>query len=214
MTNLTVAVKDYFKEYTVEDIYDEETKLLFILESPHTQEIKYGYPVAGNSGLEMTKFIYEPKHQKPLGKLVANKEEYKANYNNLEKFGLLNVSPAPMQEQALKKKDLTKSEFDVLEILEKLRVNYKAKRHQKQEWNLVKEIVLNNFKQRLVTALKDHPQINYLVPCGRFATSYLDLIDDPVVDSKEVIADIPHPSFNQWQRYELMDKLEHVLNKI
>ncbi|GAB6100518.1 hypothetical protein JCM16358_23970 [Halanaerocella petrolearia] len=214
MTNIELAARDYLKKYKVDDIYYCETEILFILESPHTQEVKHGYPVAGNSGVEMAHYIYNT--DEPFGKLVAKKDEYETDYNQLEKFGLLNVGSAPMQSQALGDYSFTPTEKDVLEILEKLRVNYKAKQHQKDSWNSVKEIILDDFKERLHTALQESEKIKYLVPCGKFAASYLDLIKDSIeiIREKEIITGIPHPSFNQWRKYDSMENLEEILPKI
>ncbi|GAB6137026.1 hypothetical protein [Halanaerobaculum tunisiense] len=216
MEDLSLAVNDYLQTYNVDDVYYEATELLFILESPHTQEIKHGYPVAGSSGVEMTKFIYGADRDDAFGKLVANKDKYQASYNSIEKFGLLNVSPAPMQQQALADQELTRLDQEVVEVLEKLRVNYQAKKHRKESWNLVKQIILANFKTRLVSALEATQQLKYLVPCGRFAASYLDLVKEQVnlIEETEIITDIPHPSFNQWQSYETMQKLERKLPEI
>ena len=214
MNNLQQITKKYFRNYQVQDVLPEATEVLFILESPHTQEIKYGYPVAGNSGREMTKFIYDQQKPEPFGKLVANAEEYKTTYQDLTRFGLLNVCPAPMQKQALQEFELSSAEKQVIAVLEKLRVNYKAVRHQKQDWNLIKELIIEDFKTRLREALTNYSNISYLVPCGKFAANYLELIGDELTTKKPtVITEIPHPSFNQWHSYETMEKLRRILNE-
>ena len=212
MEDIIEITKDYLKKYHIEDVLHEESVILFILESPHTQEMKYGYPVAGSSGLDMTRFIYDKGSNDAFGKIVSQSEKYETEYDDLRKFGILNVSPAPMQVGGLKAYDLTSSEQDIVEILEKLRVNYKTKKHNKQDWNQVKKIVLNDFKERLVSTLKEYPRIKYIVPCGKLAETYLNLIsDEEIIAGKRIISSIPHPSFNQWSRYDTMDKLREIL---
>lgn len=216
MADIVEITKEYLERYQVEDVIHDQTVMLFILESPHTQEIKHGYPVAGNSGLEMTRFIYQRDTDDALGKIVSQPEKYGEDYDGLKKFGLLNVSPAPMQAGGLKAYDLTAGDKKVVEILEKLRVNYKSKRHRNQEWNQVKEIILANFKRRLVSVLNSCLGMKYLVPCGKLATNYLDLVKDAdqVIANKEIISDIPHPSFNQWSHYDSMEKLKKILKEL
>ncbi|MBM7624898.1 hypothetical protein [Sporohalobacter salinus] len=217
MDNITIVAKEYLEKYSVGDVINSKAVFLFILESPHTQEMKYGYPVAGSSGVEMTKFIYGSDKMEAFGKIVSQPQKYSDEYGDLNKFSVLNVSSAPMQKGGLKAYDITNLEGKVVNILEKLRVNYGSKSHRKQEWNQVKEVILSDFKQRLISSLELMENVEYLVPCGKLAASYLKLIQDSnkIIDDKDVIWDIPHPSFNQWSHYESMDKLKKkLINKI
>jgi hypothetical protein len=216
MEDIVEMTKNYLTKYQVEDVVNDEAVILFILESPHTQEVKYGYPVAGSSGLEMTRFIYNREAEDAFGKIVSQPEKYGDEYDDLEKFSLLNVSPSPMQAGGLKAYDLTVEDKKVVRILEKLRVNYKTKQHRNQEWNQVKEILQDNFKKRLLKALDGLSKLKYLVPCGKLAATYLNLIkdDEELIIKKEIISDIPHPSFNQWNHYDSMEKLKEKLEEI
>lgn len=215
MDDITRLAEKYLKNYSVNDVINQEAVFLFILESPHTQEIRNGYPVAGSSGVEMTKFIYNTDKKDAFGKLVSQKEKYSGEYENLERFSILNVSSAPMQKGGLKEYNLDEEEERIVRILEKLRVNYKSRSHRNQEWNRVKEVIISDFKQRLVSGLKVMKELKYLIPCGKLAANYLQLIQDSeeIIDQKEVIWNIPHPSFNQWSRYESMEKLKEKLIK-
>ncbi|PRX31091.1 hypothetical protein BX659_106125 [Orenia metallireducens] len=216
MDNLSEIVENYLNKYKVEDIINQNSKILFILESPHTQEIKQGYPVAGSSGIDMTKFIYGRESKDPFGKIVSQIDKYNDLYPNLSEFSILNVSSAPMQKEGLKAHELDSGDGQVVAILEKLRVNYKSKRHKNKDWNRIKSILLEDFKQRLLLALKQSSSIEYLVPCGRFAEAYLDLIKEleMSIEERKIISEIPHPSFNQWFHYDSMEKLKKVLEEI
>lgn len=54
------------------------TRYIFVLESPHVEELKYGVPVAGRSGQSMTRIIpstgsghrFEEAFDLPLGRLL------------------------------------------------------------------------------------------------------------------------------------------------
>ncbi|WP_018247659.1 hypothetical protein [Orenia marismortui] len=216
MSNLLEITEQYLEEYKVEDVINPSSKVLFILESPHTQEMKYGYPVAGSSGVEMTKFIYGKEYKDPFGKIVSQVDKYNDKYNDLQEFSILNVTSAPMQAGGLKAYNLSDSDERVVNILEKLRTNYKSKLHKNKDWNRVKSILLDNFKKRLTITLNNEASIEYLVPCGKFASTYLNLIKEveDIIKEKEIISDIPHPSFNQWSHYDSMDKLRALLRRI
>ncbi|MCK8827910.1 hypothetical protein MWH25_09180 [Natroniella acetigena] len=213
LKELKEVTQNYFSNYNVPDVINQESVIMFILESPHTQEMKNGYPVAGSSGVEMTKNIYGKQFKEPFGKLVSQKEEYQEQYQNLNKFSILNVAPAPMQKGGLQEYDLSAGDERVVAILEKLRTNYKSKSHQKEGWNQVKKIVVANFKERLVEALNELPDNQYLVPCGKLAESYLDLVKDDLelIQKQQIIEGVPHPSFNQWS-YD--DAIADLIEKI
>ncbi|WP_408954445.1 hypothetical protein [Natroniella sp. ANB-PHB2] len=216
MKELQELTRDYFANYNVPDVINQESVITFILESPHTQEMKHGYPVAGSSGVEMTKNIYGKQFKEPFGKLVSHKEDYQKQYQNLSKFSILNVAPAPMQKGGLKEYDLSVEDERVVAILEKLRTNYKSKSHQKEEWNQVKEVLVANFKERLLKALDKLSNNKYLVPCGKLAEAYLGLAkeDLELIQSQQIIAGIPHPSFNQWSYDDAIDKLTETIRAL
>jgi len=216
MDNLSEVTENYLKKYKVEDIINQNSKILFILESPHTQEIKQGYPVAGSSGVDMTKFIYGQDYKDAFGKIVSQIDKYSDKYSNLSDFSILNVSSAPMQKEGLKTHKLSSNDELVIDILEKLRVNYKSKRHKNKDWNRVKSILLEDFKRRLLLALEQNSSIDYLIPCGRFAETYLNLIKEleMSIEERRIISEIPHPSFNQWFHYDSMEKLRKILDEI
>ena len=71
-------------KFIVEDLYSgEDVEILFILESPHTDEVKYQYPVAGNSGREMSDILFN-RGDIPIGFIVKHIE-----------YCLLYTSPSP-----------------------------------------------------------------------------------------------------------------------
>mgnify|MGYP006278421005 FL=1 len=212
--NLTAKAKKYFAKHNVEDVVNDNMKYLFILESPHKAEINNGYPVAGNSGVEMTKFIYDQSSTQAFGKLVNNVENYQDQYKELDKFGIMNAAPAPMQASALENYDLSPAKEKILHILEKLRVNYQAKSHRDQEWNQIKTVLINNFAMRLTKILSNY-EVEYLIPCGKLAQNYLKLAitSKEITTSAKIISEIPHPSRNQWRQYSSMKNLEAVLTE-
>jgi len=58
------------EKYSVNPIIPERATFIFILESPHIQELKHSAPVAGSSGKTMASVLLDRAVEKPLGILV------------------------------------------------------------------------------------------------------------------------------------------------
>lgn len=102
---------EYFKNdvYKVKDLNIDKVDLewLFVLESPHNDEIENDYPVAGASGKDMAKVLFENNvGDLSLGKLVQDGDS---------KIGIMNVSRVPLKKT---KPFEDKTEFD--EMFKKL----------------------------------------------------------------------------------------------
>ena len=166
-----------FKNYFVGDLIYEDTEILFVLESPHTQEVMMGYPVAGKSGRDMSKVLCSSNE--PFGKLIHDKQ--------LSKVGIINISNYPLQKSAYNHDD------PLLELFEKFRQNPKLRKHDKLGVNDVISKMMDSFKSRL--ELHTDKKI---VLCGRFAQNAFDSLFHEL-NFKEVLR-VPHPSFNQWLR--------------
>ena len=213
-TELKNNCKNFFAKYNVEDVVYQSSKVLFILESPHKQEVKAAYPVAGSSGLEMSKFIYNNEINKPFGSLITQAKRYESLQPPLDRFAVVNTSPVPLQASALQEYELNAQESKVMNILEKLRVNYQSKTHRNQSWNIIKKELVNNFKQRLLKAI-EMSNCNYIIPCGKLAAAYLELIaEQDLIQQVDIVTGIPHPAFNQWSYFESMNKLEKIINQL
>ena len=76
--------------YTVEDIVGENSKRLFILESPHTNEIKSKIPASGQTGLVMSQELFNTST--PIGIAISNGE--------IDGIGILNACQFPLDEKA------------------------------------------------------------------------------------------------------------------
>ncbi len=177
------------KNYFVDDLLHVDNKVIFVLESPHTQEVKNGYPVAGKSGNDMSKVLFGK--DEAFGKLVYEKE--------VTNIGILNVCNYPMQMSAY---DIDSSRCSEMEYFEKIRQNPKQ-RKRANPINAVIQNMMDDFKSRISLHVDKK-----LVLCGNFAQSAFDSVLNEN-DFKEVLR-VPHPSFNQWKRQsnkEVIDKL-------
>ncbi len=188
-----MMIYEKLKDYFVDDLIYEDTKVLFVLESPHNEEVKQGYPVAGKSGKDMTRVVFGGGDA--LGKLIFEKK--------VQKLGILNVSNYPLQMSAY---DDAKME-DAMVFFEKIRQNPRLRKNKMLSINKVINTMMNSFKTRL-TSHTDKT----IILCGKFAEASFDNVVNEA-NFKEVLR-VPHPSFNQWLRESNKDKIDMMLKAI
>jgi hypothetical protein len=189
------------RDYAVADVIHPATKMVFVLESPHAQELKHSTPAAGASGATMSKHLLgEAFRRQPLGILLKEKPRVYPNPLTLESLGILNVSPIPLQSSAYPDAGVQKTFGKWFEILNYIRTNNGRKWYQDERLNQIQSVLIQSFRLRL-QSLQDRSII--LVPCGKFAQKFVGLADVHG-DRWQVINDVPHPSYNSWdrQRYQ------------
>jgi len=184
-----------FSDYFVDDLIYDDTEVVFVLESPHTQEVKNHYPVAGKSGKDMSKVLFEDEKLKKesFGKLIFNKQ--------ISGFGILNVSNIPLQKSAYKI-----GENELFREFELFRQNPSLR---KKECSLNKTIRIfqTDFKNRL--ELHEDKKI---VLCGAFVHK---VFKDTFPNHKfKNTLEVPHPSFNNWSKQKYSDKIKELLEFI
>lgn len=177
------------KNYFVKDLLDANNKIIFVLESPHTQEVKNGYPVAAKSGIDMSKVLFAL--DEAFGKLVYEKK--------ITNIGIINVCNYPMQMSAYRELDKTEKK---MEFFEKIRQNPKLRKTTNPINKIIQEM-MNDFKNRL-SLHKDKK----IVLCGNFAQNSFDSVFNES-DFKKILR-VPHPSFNNWKK----EKYKDVIKKL
>lgn len=178
------SLKDYF----VEDLLYDNSKVVFVLESPHTQEVKNGYPVAGKSGNDMSKVLFGL--DEAFGKLI-----YEQRIKNI---AIVNVCNYPLQKSAYKNPQMRE-----LEQFEKIRQNPKLRKYDKDGINAVVKPMMEDFSKRL-SKYKEKK----IVLCGNFAQAAFDSVLDET-QFKEILR-VPHPSFNNWKKEKYRDVIEEL----
>lgn len=194
-------------EYLVQDANLEDASIIFILESPHIQEVKNGVPVAGASGATMTKhLIHQKEKQAPLGLLVKQFVEER-DVPKVSNIGLMNICQLPMQRTAYKEADREGLEA-FFDVVEGVRTANHKKEYKNEMWNNFQEIIIHHFLKRL-KELEGKPCT--LIPCGRFAQKFFGLAQSEADASKwTVIHDVPHPSYNSWSRDRYQQAVKDV----
>lgn len=197
-------IKQHFEEvfdglgdrFYVKSWVSECSKVIFVLESPHVQELKYGAPVSGSSGATMSKHLFGPEFNKPLGRLVIKNIEEQKNRPSLNVIGLMNVCGIPMQRKAYGDREVIEKHADFFDVLEGVRQGNQKEVYQDEAWNAMQDVILRRFQERLAKQLGRECT---MVPCGRFAQKFFRLAN-MVSDTWRVIDGVPHPSYNSWDR--------------
>ncbi|WP_377889126.1 uracil-DNA glycosylase family protein [Alkalihalobacillus sp. R86527] len=197
------------ERYCVDTFISPASRLIFILESPHIAEVKYGVPVAGSSGATMAKKLFGQEYNKPLGLLLKKHDEDEKNRPSLDAIGLLNVCNIPMQKRPYKQEDIENASalLDRFEVIRKY--NHKDS-FKDEELNTVQSLILSKFRERL-NKLTDTKAT--FVPCGRFAQKFFRLAD---ISSEKwtIIEDVPHPSYNSWSRERYQEPVSNVIEAL
>jgi len=197
-------IKKYgFENYFVNDLIEKNVEIIFVLESPHVYEVKNGYPVAGKSGKDMSKTLFDDPSLKkePFGKLIYEK--------TIQKFGILNVSNIPLQELAY---DLTDAKFSSLPtqlIFKDFALFRQNPLLRKKECRVNRLIKI--YQEDFVKRLELHKG-KKLVLCGGFVHKIFNA-SFAHSDFKEVL-EVPHPSFNNWSKEKYACKVEEMLEFI
>ncbi len=179
----------------VDDIIPKDVsklKICFVLESPHNEEIKFKYPLAGQSGKTVMKKLVEKSSDKSFGNYLKN--------DNLlnKKIAVVNVVNIPLQNT---------ENCDVNTDLSFIRRNYKSVlKHRCQKYNQLEKCIINNFNHRI----KDINNSCLFVLCGKFAETYFNKTSKKQCDK----ICIPHPSRNQWNNIKLSSAFCSIAKKI
>ncbi|HET7629628.1 MAG TPA: hypothetical protein VFK44_14745 [Bacillales bacterium] len=194
------------QQFYVKSWVSERSKLIFILESPHVQELKYGAPVSGSSGSTMSKHLFGSEFGKPLGRLIAKNTEEALHRPSLDVIGLMNVCGIPMQRKAYGQPEVIRKHGAFFDVLEAVRKSNQQDVYRNGSWNVMQEVILERFRARL-NGIKG--KTCTLVPCGRFAQKFYRLagVSDP---SWTVIHGVPHPSYNSWDRERYRGEIHKV----
>lgn len=205
-------LKSYYEElknkYKVLNLMNEHKKVIFILESPHVDELKNNAPVAGLSGKAMTKTLFKDEKTALGIKIKAEPEN---------KIGIMNICNIPMQRAAYVEEEVVKKYGTInleknshfFDAIEKIRTATKAK-YKNEEQNTLQEYIMQDFREEM-EKLKDRELL--IIPCGKTAEKFFE-IADVSSDKWEVFDSVPHPSFGNWSKKKYEDKIKEMKEKI
>ncbi|OEH92473.1 hypothetical protein BFG57_15550 [Bacillus solimangrovi] len=202
----TEMMNELSEQYLVPDANMTNASIIFILESPHVQEVKHGVPVAGASGITMTKQLLGNECKQPLG-LIVKAHLNEGIHNEIGKVGLMNICQIPMQRTAYQKDDI-ESYLPMFDIIEEIRTANHKERFKNETYNEVQTLILEHFLKRLRNV---ESESCILIPCGRFAQKFFRLAQKIDKDRNwKTIEEVPHPSYNSWSR----ERYKNVIDKV
>ncbi|MBW3698535.1 hypothetical protein EK599_22935 [Vibrio sp. T187] len=155
------------KKFQIEDLSHQNSDAIFILESPHTQEIKAGYPAAGETGLNMSKVLFNK--EQPLGELVKKRAILPI------RLSILNCSRIPLQSSCYVGEQLPPKLVDFLRIQSIFDPSVQRQKNQIKEI-LRSEIglnALNSFELRLHASIQMSQKAKVVV-CGVIAQCFFE----------------------------------------
>lgn len=198
---------DIARTHLVPDIFPDRAAFLFILESPHIQELKFGAPVAGSSGLSMTKRLFRQTLDLPLGILAKQELETTSPDEEIQKVALMNVCQIPLQASAYANSWVVEKYHEELPRLEEIRVANQKTTFRDQHVAAIQWVLANSLRKKL---LKKTATPLYVVPCGRFAQKFFRLAN---VTSPhwQWLEGIPHPSYNNWHKPEYKNSVDRLV---
>lgn len=155
-------------KFRVPDLVESDSEFTFILESPHHEEIKEGYPAAGPTGAWMSKVLFDLEI--PLGKLVATKSA-----SITRSLSLMNCSRLPLQLSCYGSEDLPKDYLSFLDIKTIKYTSFPLYKNEvkKKLKSKVGLKALKNFKERLMRSISscNSPK---LIVCGVIAQCFFE----------------------------------------
>jgi uracil-DNA glycosylase len=192
-------IEKFFQEakanFQVHDIRTKDSRILFILESPHKEELKYGIPLAGLSGKSMAKVLFKANQIEAMGKYLKKVK------NSI--YGIVNVCPFPLQASAYPEEFAQQFSAE-LNMAESVRTSM-AKIFRDQLKADFQAMLIHDFKERLLNGITEDTVI---VPCGRFAQKYVDKLQ--LNEKYEIISGVPHPSYNSWAKERYKEVIDRV----
>lgn len=197
------------ENYKVNHLLNDNKEIMFVLESPHIDELLNQAPVSGLSGKAMSKVLFGDEEKTPLG--IKLKKEMSS------KIGIMNICSIPMQRAAYINQEVEKmyGKFDTekyqtfFDVLEKLRTSTKLN-YKEAVKNELQDIILNDFREEL-NKLKDKKLI--IIPCGKTAETFFEAANVKN-ENWTIVKGVPHPSFGNWHKSKYSEKIKEVKDAI
>lgn len=155
------------KKFQIDDLSRPNSDVIFILESPHTQELKVGYPAAGDTGVNMSKVIFNC--EQPLGELIKSRAILPTQ------LSILNCSRIPLQSTCYAGEQLP------LKLVDFFRIQSIYDPSVQSQKNQIKEILrsemglnaLDSFESRLYASIQISQKAKIVV-CGVIAQCFFE----------------------------------------
>ena len=198
--------KKYLMRNSVKDLVCNTTKILLICESPHTDELDNKRPLVGSAGKSALNYLISGEtNGVGLGDYLASQEH--------PTIGIMNVCQAPLQ-----KTDSDQQTCFDFSKTKSIRNGHKHLcNHMDTTIIEMEKIILVDFKKRL-KKYAENKCLEIIIPCGRFAESYFNSVNDELKLKQEFSVSLPHPARNGWanpkdNQKDLLEKLKREIRR-
>lgn len=174
-------------------------RLVIVFESPHVDELKAVTPVAGSAGRSAMRFLRQnAQHREALGPYVKDRL-------NTGRVAILNVSSVPLQKAAFKTVDPPDLSQTDWALLERVRTSgaKRIRTMRSPEARSLSRVLADDLRSR-IEELDLIPETR-VAAAGRFAQRMVREFSD---DLGLQVLEVPHPSYNLWNRPANEAKLE------
>ena len=191
-------------QYLVQDLHssDNENVIILVLESPHNQEYKRGYPAAGQAGMRLLELLrksgvlYKGNDNEPLGSQI--------NQGTIKSIAIINSSQLPLDSNFYTINNAFVHKLDsVKKRLEKrTQVKYIPKEGLETK-------IFNDFSNRLKASISDSTKM--IIPLGHLASNF-------VKSTKGIECAIhygvKHPSCLSWNSPENLKEFNQAISPL
>lgn len=169
-----------------------QIRLIFVLESPHSDEIDLGLPVVGQAGKSALRFLQGANWAgESLGRFVADR-----HVASDARLAIMNVSTVPLQGKAFNgaviRPDLTRQDWAWLGGTFRKSKARLVDATRDQKISAVGRLLLDSVQERIDQACLDPDCV--IVACGRFAQRYVSRLRR----LPRTVLNVPHPAKSQW----------------
>ena len=208
-------MKPETEKAVVPNVLVNEARVVFVLESPHIEEVANGYPLAGDAGRAMSAHLFE-RSDIPFGLVACERRLIGVLQLAREKpYSVMNVSQEPLQPNAYTANGLpTPDGMDMRKRLREslARTGTLSTVHRDKRLNRLKRELYASFRAEC-SKLEDGTVV---VPCGKFARAFTKplLAEQGLTPKLEPFGcDVPHPSRRGWDSISptTLDKLRKLL---
>lgn len=201
--------------YVVDDLMpDSDVKILFILESPHTEELKEKVPLAGSTGIAVTEVLKcvlgLEDNSEAFGKIIKKQL-------NLKNIGIVNVSSVPLQN--IYPEHMKCNELRVFELIREkpyIRKNKITKKGyddlKKEDVNKIFKIIKNDFCCRINGYFNDGKITSdtLIILCGKVSEYFWKECNC----NHQNTINVPHPSNEQWFKPKYINQVKNMKAEI
>lgn len=182
-------------EISVPPLIPANATRVFVLESPHVDEVLHGIPAAGSTGSEMSKVLFD--EPTPLGRILFAHAVERRVIDGADEFGLLNAVSIPMQVDAVPVHLTFLDEISYfMGGLRAIKEHPETENYGDDNHTALRDILIRDLTARLRCLPSS---VRELIPCGEVSKELLGRVAQETISRFSIMTPhLPHPTRNHW----------------